>query len=145
MKQAVLELCLLGLFSCFLQCIVPQGSMKKTAMFACSLVMLSFFLQLGVQTAANFDGRLWSQEPAAVQTFAPSNVYAAQIVETILGTPVECRLQCDEDGLVESICIVIPNDDAVQLQLLTKKQSITRALCGIYGIDECAISFAEGG
>ena len=145
MKHAVLELCLFGLFSCFLQCIIPQGSMKKTAMFACSLVMLAFFLQLGVQVISNFDGKLWVHEQTAVQTFAPSNIYAAQIAETILGTPVECRLHCADDGNVETICIVIPNDDTVRLQLLTKKQSITRALCGIYGIDERAIVFTEGG
>ena len=140
MKNLVLELCALGMLSCLLQCILPKGTMKKTAMFACSIVLLAHFLTTGYQAVKNFDYRnVFTVELPQMQNYEMGSVYVQTYIQKILGNDADCRMYMNEEGDVVRIVIHTPPSSTAQ------KQSITRTLCGIYGIDESAIEFDESG
>ena len=140
MKNLVLELCALGMLSCLLQCILPKGTMKKTAMFACGIVLLSHFLTTGYRAVQNFDYRnIFTVEKTQVQNYETRSVYVQAYIQKILGSNAHCSVYMNREGCV--VRIVVQTSPCSVLQ----KQSITRTLCGIYGIDESAIEFEESG
>lgn len=88
----------------------------------------------------NFDyGNIFTIEKAQVQNYETRSVYVQAYIQKILGSNARCSVYMDQEGCV--VRIVIQTSPCSVLQ----KQSITRTLCGIYGIDESAIEFEESG
>ena len=138
----------MGILSCLIQTLVPQGKMKKTAVFACSLVLIGFFLESFVQFFHSTD--FWNvfdflQTKPAAETYAADALYALQLTQDVFGGNTQCFFEQDETGAVYAIRIVMPQNSLPPMEAYWQKQSITRALCGIYGIDEQAIQFEQGG
>ena len=140
MKDYVFSLCMFGILCALVQSILPQGIMKKSAIFACSILLITLFLEGGMALAHRIQLPHWRQEAVQAQTYAPNEISARQMIQSMLGSEADCKLQYDTSGNVEQIAITCPQQFAVPNAL----QSITDALCGIYHIEEEQIILLQG-
>ena len=140
MKDYVFSLCMFGILCALVQSLLPQGVMKKSAIFACSILLITLFLEGGMALVRKFELPHWRQEAVQAQTYAPNDVSARQMVQSILGSEADCKLLYDTAGNVEQIVITCPQ----QFVMPNALQSITDALCGIYDIEEAQIILLQG-
>ena len=80
------------------------------------------------------------QEAVQIQTYAPNEISARQMIQSMLGSEADCKLQYDTSGNVKQIVISCPQ----QFVMPNTMQSITDALCGIYDIEEEQIILLQG-
>ena len=140
MKDYVFSLCMFGILCALVQSLLPQGVMKKSAIFACSILLITLFLEGGMALVQEIKLPDFRQEAVQMQTYAPNEISARQMVQSVLGSEADCRLQYDMSSNVEQIIIICPQ----QFIMPNTMQSITDALCGIYDIEEEQIILLQG-
>ena len=129
------------LAACVVQSLLPQGKMKRMAVFACGILFTALFMESAMLLFQNVKiSDLWTnaQGSYAQTTMEPNDVYARQMVRSILGENASCNVFYDEHGNMK---IEISSISAVSGAGM---QSIKQALCGIYDIEEGAIRVVQG-